>query len=133
MSRGRRPRLRTLLFLFMPEGQPYDIYRERLSSLYHGYALWEPGPVEDLYEKVSVGDVGYVYNGFFYRMFNVTLPWGDLSNQKFGASKPENYEPMKKEEFERISKSRLAKGDYYSPNVTSQKNSNNVYAQDPRE
>jgi hypothetical protein len=117
----------------MPEGQPYDIYRERLSSLYHGYALWEPGPVEDLYEKVSVGDVGYVYNGFFYRMFNVTLPWGDLSNQKFGASKPENYEPMKKEEFERISKSRLAKGDYYSPNVTSQKNSNNVYAQNPCE
>ena len=117
----------------MPEDQPYDVYRERLSSLYHGHALWEPGPVEDLYEKVSIGDVGYVYNGSFHRIFNVTLPWGDPSNQKFGASKPENYEPMKKEVFKQTSKSRLAKGDYYSPKVTSQKNTDNVFAQVPRE
>jgi len=117
----------------MPEDQPYDIYRERLSSLYHGYALWEPGPVKDLYEKVSVGDVGYVYNGFFYRMFNVTLPWSDPSNQKFDSSQPENYAPMKKEEFKQISESHLAKGDYYSPNVTSQKNTDNQFAQDSYE
>jgi hypothetical protein len=117
----------------MPDDQPYDVYRERLSSLYHGYALWEPAPVEDLYEKVSIGDVGYVYNGFFYRMFNITLPWSNLSNQRFGATEPENYEPMKMEEFKNINKSRLAKGDYYSPDVTSQKNIDNQFAQVPRE
>jgi hypothetical protein len=89
--------------------------------------------VEDLYKKVSVGDVGYVYTGLFYRIFNVTVPWGDLPNLKFGASKPENYEPMKKEEFKQMSNSRLAKGYYSSLNVTSQKNTNNVYVQDPRE
>jgi hypothetical protein len=117
----------------MTDDQPYNVYRERLSSLYHGYALWEPAPVEDLYERVSIGDVGYVYNGFFYRMFNVTLPWSNLSNQRFGATEPENYEPMKLEEFKYINRSRLAKGDYYSPDVTSQKNINNQFAQGPRE
>jgi hypothetical protein len=69
---------------FMPVDQPWNVYREQLSALYHGYALWEPSPMGGLYDMVSIGDVGYVYNGSFYRMFNVTLPWDDPSNNRLG-------------------------------------------------
>jgi len=117
---------------FMPV-EPWNVYREQLSSLYHGHALWEPDPVHVLYDKVSIGDVGYMKNGFFYRMFNVTREWGDDSNQKFGTRKPENYEPMKEADFKDIKESRLPKGDYYSPNVSREKNTDNKHARIPRE
>ena len=58
--------------------QPSNVYRERLSSLNHGLALWDPKPVENLYNHISIGDVGYLLeNGAFMRLFNVTLPWDD--------------------------------------------------------
>jgi hypothetical protein len=117
----------------MSAGEPFDVYRERLSSLSNGYALWDPNPVVALYEMVAVGDVGYVKEGTFYRMFNVTREWGDDSNQKFGTRKPENYEPMKEADFQDIKTSRLPKGDYYSPNVSREKNTDNKHARVPRE
>ena len=75
---------------------PFDIYREQLSSLYHGLALWDPNPVKNLHKKpghISIGDVGYLDNGAFIRMFNVTLPWDDPSNKLLG--KPEQYKHIK--------------------------------------
>ena len=117
----------------MSAGEPFDVYREQLSSLSNGYALWDPNPVVVLYEKVAIGDVGYVKEGAFYRMFNVTREWGDNLNQKFGTSKPENYEPMKEADFKDIRTSRFTKGDYHSPNVYREKNTDNKFAQDPRE
>ena len=80
----------------MSVGEPFNIYREQLSSLYHGLALWDPKPVENLHKQpghVSIGDVGYLDNGVFMRMFNVTLPWDDPSNELLG--KPEKYERIK--------------------------------------
>jgi hypothetical protein len=120
------------LFLFMQD-QPYNVYRERLSSLYHGYALWEPEPVKRLYNKVSIGDVGYVYNGFFYRMFNVTRQWGHPSNQKLRASKPAHYKPMREYVFDDIHESRFSKGDYHSPGVSKEDNANYTWARNPGE
>jgi hypothetical protein len=117
----------------MPVDQPWNVYREQLSSLYHGYALWEPAPVKSLYDKVSIGDVGYVYNGFFYRMFNVTLQWDNSKNQRFGASKPVNYKPMRRDDFTNIHESPFTRGDYYSPHVSRQSNTDNMFAQVPRE
>ena len=105
----------------MPTNEPWNVYREQLSSLYHGIALWKPEPVEDLYDKVSIGDVGYLQEGFFYRMFNVKLPWDDPSNQKFSKDPPENYEPMRPNLFA-IHKTRFEKGDYYSPRVVKHNN-----------
>jgi len=58
----------TLFLPIMPVGRPCNIYREQLIALDHGHALWEPIPVEGL----TIGDVGYVMDGFFHRMFNVT-------------------------------------------------------------
>jgi hypothetical protein len=115
----------------MPVDQPCNVYREQLSSLHHGYALWEPDPVKGLYDRVSIGDVGYVYNGFFYRMFNVTLPWDDPSNNKLGEL--EYYKPLDLGRFLNIHEAHFDKGDYYTPNVAGQKNIGNTLAQIPRE
>ena len=50
--------------------------------------------MQPFYDKVSIGDVGFVLNGFFYRMFNVKLPWDDPLNQKISKDQPENYKAM---------------------------------------
>jgi len=115
----------------MPVDQPWNVYREQLSSLHHGYALWEPEPVGGLYDKVSIGDVGYVYNGFFYRMFNVTLPWDNPLNNKLG--QPDYYEPLELGQFLNVHKASFEKGDYNTPNVSGQNNAGNPLAHDPRE
>lgn len=57
----------------------------------HGHALWHPSPLDGLHH-ISIGDVGYLYNGAFIRIFNATLPWDDLSNTLFG--KLEEYVPL---------------------------------------
>ena len=72
--------------------------------------------MKDRYDKVEIGDVGYVYEGFFYRMFNVKLSWDDPSNQKMGTDQPEKYEALDPNRFD-IHPTRFRKGDYYSPRV----------------
>ena len=92
--------------------QPFNIYREQLSSLYHGLALWDPKPVEDLHKRpghVSIGDVGYLDNGGFIRMFNVTLPWDDPSNKLLG--EPEKYERIKSIN---VRKNVIREGEYHN-------------------
>jgi hypothetical protein len=73
--------------------QPSNVYREQLSSLNHGLALWDPTPVKNIYSHISIGDVGYLLeNGAFMRLFNVTLPWDDPSNKSLEV--PEEYIPL---------------------------------------
>ena len=116
----------------MPEDRPSSVYSTQLSSLYHGYALWNPDPVKKIYNQVSIGDVGYVNSkGFFYRMFNVTLPWDDPSNNRLGKAEP--YEPLHCGEFVNSHETPFVKGDYYSPNVSSERNIDNPLARDLRE
>ena len=71
---------------------PFNIYREQLWPLYYGFALSNPNPVQvkGVYNQVSIGDVSYVLEGCFIRMFNVTLPWYDKSNKTLG--KPCRYD-----------------------------------------
>ena len=95
----------------MSVGQPFNIYREQLSSLYHGLALWDPKPVENLHKKpghVTIGDVGYLDNGVFVRMFNVTLPWDDPSNKLLGI--PEKYDRMKPKHFSNVRENEIREG-----------------------
>ena len=110
-----------------------NVYREQLSSLYHGCALWKPEPVENLYDKVSIGDVGYIYNGFFYRMFNVMDSWDKSppANQTLG--EPDQYKPLVWDPFPNILKSPFDKMDYHSPNVSGQKNIDKMTAKTSRE
>jgi hypothetical protein len=95
---------------------PFKIYREQLSSLHHGLALWDPKPVENLHKQpghVSIGDVGYLENGTFMRMFNVTLPWDDPSNKLIG--KPEKYERINLGYLGSVRDNVVREGDNYTP------------------
>ncbi|KAF8265219.1 hypothetical protein EI94DRAFT_366290 [Lactarius quietus] len=69
----------------------YDIFRDQLAIRFPGYghALWEPSP-GDLYDVASVGDVGYISQGRFNRLFNILLPADDPSHENFGV--PEYHE-----------------------------------------
>ena len=116
----------------MPTDQPWSVYREQLSSLYHGMALWKPGPVKELYDKVSIGDVGYEKNGRFYRMFNVKLPWDNPLNQKISKDQPENYKAMDLDLFS-LYEEPFKKDDYYSPRVVRYENTQYKQAHDSRE
>ena len=108
----------------MPVEQPFNIYREQLSSLYHGLALWKPNP-EGLYKQVSIGDVGYVSDGAFIRMFNVTLPWDDESNRTLGI--PDRYELLDSGNIT-IRPEHFGKLEYYSRQVSREENANNMLA-----
>ena len=103
----------------MSVDQPFNIYREQLSSQYHGLALWDPKPVENLHKQpghVSIGDVGYLDNGAFMRMFNVTLPSDDPSNKILG--EPGKYEPIKPRYFGNVRDTEIREGEYYTPCVS---------------
>ena len=111
----------------MPAEPPFHTYREQLWPLYQGLALWDPNP-GNLYDRISIGDVGYVSEGAFIRMFNVSLPWDDESNRRFGA--PDPYDPLdvcqvgiRHETFDEV--------DHYSRCVSRDENSNNVQAVSP--
>jgi hypothetical protein len=54
-----------------------QVYAEQLISKGHGFPLWYP----DIGE-VHLGDVGYIWDGSFTRLFNVTLPPEHPINQR---------------------------------------------------
>jgi hypothetical protein len=93
---------------------PYDTYREQLSNLYHGHALWEPAP-GGLYDQVRVGDVGFVLHGHFIRFFNALLPANDPLQ---GYELPPDFVPISMGPFGNIRKLHLPLGDYCSNSVT---------------
>jgi len=107
----------------MSVDQPSNIYREQLSSLHHGLALWDPKPVENLHRQpghVSIGDVGYLDNGAFMRMFNVTLPWDDSSNKLLG--NPWKYEHIDPSDVGNVRDNEIREGEYYTPQVSKEDN-----------
>ena len=73
---------------------PYHIFRDTLAIKYPdcGHALWKPSPGE-LYDAVEVGDVGFIRDGCFRRLFNVFLPGDHPSHQRFGV--PENHQQLR--------------------------------------
>lgn len=100
---------------------PHDVLREHLTSLFHGHALWMPDPA-NLYERVSIGDVGYVKDGYFVRMFNVLLHWSNplnftLYGETSSESEPENYVCLDMGRFNNIRQTTLSKGDFYARTV----------------
>ena len=78
----------------MPVDPPFTVYRDQLTALSHGLALWNPNPPKKIYNNVSIGDVGYLHEGRFIRMFNVMLPWDHPSNRYRFVRSPEAYDPL---------------------------------------
>ena len=94
-----------------------NVYLDQLSGLSEGIALWDPNPPKELYDKVSIGDVGYLHpsEGTFIRLFNVMLSWDDPLNHRLGT--PEAYEPLDCGPFANIRRNQFGRIDYYSPSV----------------
>jgi hypothetical protein len=115
----------------MPVDPPFVVYRDQLTALSHGLALWNPDPPKNIYNNVSIGDVGYLHEGMFIRMFNVTLPWNHPSNGLLG--KPEPYYPLDCGPFTNTIEARFDKVDYYSRSVTAKTNSGDSQAMTPDE
>ena len=115
----------------MPVNPPFTVYRDQLSSLYHGLALWKPNPPKTIYDKVSIGDVGYVREGVFIRMFNVMLPWDHESNRTLGEPLP--YESLSCGPFANILEDPLDKGEYCSRYISAEINAGNRQAMAPDE
>ena len=113
----------------MPVAQPFNVYRDHLSSLFHGIALWKPNP-EGLYDQVTIGDVGYISDGVFIRMFNVTLPWDHELNRTLGI--PNHYDFLNLDNIA-VRHEQFVKLEYYSSRVSRKENTNNVRARSPDE
>lgn len=113
----------------MPAEPPFHTYREQLGSLYQGLALWKPNP-GDLYARVSIGDVGYVSEGAFIRMFNVRLPWDDESNGTLGI--PDQYDPLGFDHLN-IRRETFGEVNHCSRCVFRDVNANNIQAASPEQ
>ncbi|KAG6829358.1 hypothetical protein H0H87_011693 [Tephrocybe sp. NHM501043] len=68
----------------------HDIYAEQLGECRCGYPLYYPEPAPDD-GPMQIGDVGFLKQGAFYRLFNVSKSDDDPS-QRFGV--PDNYERL---------------------------------------
>jgi len=95
----------------------YDIFRELLVNKYpgYGYALWVPNPGEP-HSTVEVGDVGYIREGRFHRLFNARLSADHPSHRKFGV--PEYHEPLDPNLSEHIKIGTLEPNHYFSHGVS---------------
>ena len=112
----------------MPVDPPFHVYRDQLSALSRGLALWNPDSPKKIYNTVSIGDVGYVHDGTFIRMFNVTRPWDDESNRTL--CEPDRYEPLDSDHLTIIRES-FGKVDHYSSSVSVEENANSDLAGSP--
>lgn len=86
----RRLRAWGLSIPLMPTPTPADIYADQLVRLGYGYPLWEPEPTK--HGEVLIGDVGYVLDGAFYRLFNAMRGADDPVN---AAGVPEEFEVLR--------------------------------------
>ena len=71
-------------------GLACHVYTKLMFQQAHGHPLWEPEPTKS--GEVLIGDVGYILDGGFYRLFNATLPSEHPVHQRSGI--PEDYEPF---------------------------------------
>jgi hypothetical protein len=96
---------------------PYDTFREMLATKYpnYGHALWEPSP-GGLYDSVDVGDVGFIRQGCFHRMFNVLLPENHPSHRNFGV--PEHHQQLRLKSQNHIHRSVEGTDDFCSRHVS---------------
>ena len=93
----------------------YDVFRGRLATKYpaYGRALWEPSPPM-LSCPVEIGDVGFIREGRFHRLFNALLAT-DHPSHKFGV--PEYHEPLIPKLTDHIRHGTLSPGHYCSAGV----------------
>jgi hypothetical protein len=94
----------------------HDTFRDQLAIAHpaFGYALWEPDPGES--PRVEVGDVGFIRDGKFHRIFNTLLPANHPSHKELGV--PEDYEQLRPRIQDHINRGTLSPNTFYSYGVT---------------
>ena len=107
------------------------VYQDQMTALSHGLALWNPNPLKEIYDKVSIGDVGYLHEGSFIRMFNVMLPWSHDSNRTLG--EPEPYQSLDCGRFANTFKRQFDRVKYCSRHVSAETNACNGHIMTPEE
>jgi hypothetical protein len=70
----------------------HDIFREELAIKYptYGHALWQPSP-RGRYAAVDIGDVGFIREGYFRRLFSILLPANHPSHRH---GVPQHHKPL---------------------------------------
>ncbi|KAF8269283.1 hypothetical protein EI94DRAFT_1015440 [Lactarius quietus] len=108
----------------------YNTFRDQLAIAHpaFGYALWEPDPGEQ-YPPVEVGDVGFVRQGKFHRLFNALLPANHPSHRRFGV--PEHYEPLQPSVPDHIDHGTLNPNNFCSYGVTVESGESGLFAVEP--
>ena len=103
----------------------YDIFRDQLAIRYPGYghALWEPSPGDHV---VGVGDVGYIYEGRFHRLFNILLPADHPSHETIGV--PDNHKSFKPKVSKHIIPGILPRDNFCSAGVALESDETNIKA-----
>jgi len=94
----------------------HNTFRDQLAIAHpaFGYALWEPDPGE--FPPVEVGDVGFIRDGKFHRLFNALLPENHLSHERLGV--PGDHEPLRPRMQDHINRGTLSPNTFYSYGVT---------------
>ncbi|OCH94657.1 hypothetical protein OBBRIDRAFT_823403 [Obba rivulosa] len=90
-----------------------DVYIDEMLRLGLGYPLWHPSPTES--GEVQVGDVGYIRDDKFIRLFNATKDPYDPANS--GLQMPQNFERLVLPD-DAICRDTFAAGMRCSPTVT---------------
>ena len=93
--------------------------------------MWSPNPPKEIYDKVSIVDVGYLLEGSFIRMFNVMLRWDHESNRTLG--EPEPYESLDCGPFTNTLKRQFDRVKHCSRYVSAETNADNGQAMTPDE
>ncbi|KAF9789171.1 hypothetical protein BJ322DRAFT_525814 [Thelephora terrestris] len=62
-----------------------------MECLRYGHALWEPTPTSK-YNRISIGDVGFIRQGRFHLLFSAALP---LGKRKPGVDVPNTFEQLR--------------------------------------
>ncbi|KAH9853261.1 WD40 repeat-like protein [Lenzites betulinus] len=91
----------------------YNIYAQQLLPRKHGYPLWHPEHTK--FGEIQIGDVGYLREGAFYRLFNATAP--EDEKQKYGV--PTAYHPFIIKEYLLNQTQDVIKANLVSSSVTS--------------
>jgi hypothetical protein len=67
-----------------------EVYARQFISKGYGMPLWQPEPTK--FGEVLIGDIGFLQNGCFYRLFNATKPSDDPINRYCGV--PTDFVPL---------------------------------------
>ena len=89
----------------------YNIFREQLGIRFptYGHALWDPCP-EEPDKPVKIGDVGFIREGKFHRLFNALSPLE-------GEQVPSDFQQLVLKSPHRVSKRSLDHGRYCSHGI----------------